>query len=499
VLSRSPFAAITDADAELRQLANIRIATGLLCLARTAPTVWASRYYFEVGAWGVPDVTLAGVVTLLLICFVTAGVLTPVSTMALIYTTRLYEAQASSESLATEILSLLLSLLVVASAGAHRSVDAILMRQPGWIGAPVRALYRLAGVPSDRGIRTILLLYFIALSLINLGGVVNHWYDDDWRGGRALQIIFSSSYMSRVWSLWRPFETYSPAAAAWTSWALTLTQLVMQTSMLALVWWRPTARLLIVWGAAFFVSSIVALQLHYLGAFELLIWIALFHRPRPSIVAVDQSFTRRKWSERTLLGAAATVLAVFVAHETWAYAGVNGLDAYPFPRLRLYIDLVGIHSPRVFNRNDLPLGDAWTVVYRNNWERLPYHGPSGERLAWLQFNDLLLYRSSIRWRNEFRMETFFDPDHDGVGRLQQLVEFDHRRRHTSASTYTVDYYIAPASHLELPPAARFERRQIGVTQFSCSGEANAVHCAVTSSIRLPDALTETQSDSDHRP
>jgi hypothetical protein len=267
--------------------------------------------------------------------------------------------------------------------------------------------------------------------------------------------------------------------------------------MLALVWWRPTARLLILWGAAFFVSSIVALQLHYLGAFELLLWIALFHRPRPSTAAVAQAFTRRRWAERTFTVAAAAVLAVFVAHESWAYAGARGIDAYPFPRLRLYIDLVGIHSPRVFNRNDLPLGDAWCVVYRNDFERLPYHGPNGERLAWLQFNDLLLYRSSLRWRNEFNLETFFDPDRDGVGRLQQLVEFDHRRRDGSASTYTVDYYIAPASHLELPPAARFERRLVGSTQFSC--EANGAHCTVVSSIRLPDALTESQSDSENRP
>jgi hypothetical protein len=305
--------------------------------------------------------------------------------------------------------------------------------------------------------------------------------------------------MSRVWPLWRPFEISSPLAAAWASWALTMTQLVMQTAMLALVWWRPTARILILWGTVFFASSILALQLHYLGAFELLLWVALFHRPGPSTAAADQSFTRRRWSERTLLAGAVTLLAVFVAHETWAYAGVNGIDAYPFPKLRLYIDLVGIHSPRVFNRNDLPLGDMWCVVYRNQSGRLPYHGPNGERLAWLQFNDLLLYRSSIRWRNEFNMETFFDPNHDGVKRLQQLVEFDHRRRHTSASTYSVDYYISPASHTELPPAARFERRLVGRTQFSCSGEANAGRCALVSSVRLPDSPTETQSNSDNRP
>lgn len=443
--------------------------------------------------------TLLGIVVLLLICLVTLGVLTPVSTLAFLYTTRLYEAEISSDSLATELLSLLLSLLVVASAGARRSVDAALMRRAGWIGAPVRALYRFLGIPSTRGVRTILLLYFAALALMNLGGVVNHWYEDDWRNGRALQMIFSSSYMSRVWPLWRPFELHWPAVAAWTSWGLTMTQLVMQTTMLAMVWWRPTARLLILWGAVFFVSSIIAMQLHFLGAFELLLWIAIFHRPRPSAAADDQSFTRRTWSERSILAAGATLLTIFVAHEASANAGVEGIEEYPFPKLRQYIDFVGIHSPRVFNRNDLLLGDAWCVVYRNNRERLPYNGENGERLAWLQSNDLLLYRSSVRWRNEFNPETFFNPDRDGVRRLQQLVAFDHRRRHIPASSYIVDYYTSMASHTDLPPAARFERKLVGNTQFSCSGEGNGVHCTVVSSIRLPGGLTDTQSDSNNRP
>jgi hypothetical protein len=484
-LGGSPFAAITDADAELRQLAAIRIAAGVLCFARFAPPVWASRYYFESGPWGVPPATLHGLEVLFLIGLVTLGFLTPVSTIALMSTMRSSEAELGSESLASNILALLLSLLVVTSAGARRSVDSVLMRRPGWIGGAVRTLYHLVGTPSTRGIRAILVLYFTALALINLGGAINHWDDDAWRSGRAMQIIFSSSYMSRVWPMWRAFEMYSPAAAAWTSWVLTMTQLVIQAAMLALIWWRPTARLVIVWGAVFFLSSIVALQLHYLGAFELLLWIALFHRPRPLTVAAHQPFTRRRWSELTIAGSGIVFLTVFAAHEASARAGIND---YPYPKLRLYLSLLGVHSPQVFNQNDLPLGDAWCVVYRGNWDRLPYHGPQGERLAWLQTNDLLLYRSSIRWRNEYKPDTFLDPDRDAVGRLQQLAEFDHRRRHTPTSTYLVDYYTSKASHTELPPAERFARHLLGSTRFGCSGEGNAVHCTVVESIRVPDTL-----------
>ena len=67
IFDRSPFASILDADAELRQLGAIRIATGLLCLARIVPSIWTSRYYFEEGSWGIPSVTVEGLPVVALI------------------------------------------------------------------------------------------------------------------------------------------------------------------------------------------------------------------------------------------------------------------------------------------------------------------------------------------------------------------------------------------------------------------------------------------------
>ena len=280
VVAQSPFA-VADVDAELTQLGVIRIVTGLLCLARMAPQVWALPYYFggEGGAWNLAPHMVGGIQVLVLAGLVAAGVLTPVSTVALLVLTRRFEIEIASASLSTDLLCLLLAMLIVTSAGARLSVDAVLLRQRGPIGALIRLVYRVIGVPSATGLQAILLLFFVALGLINLGGAVHHWSDDTWSEGQIMEVIFSSTYMSRVSPAWRSFETYWPEAAAWISWFMTMTQLVMQTSMLALVWWRPTARLVVLWGCAFFLGSIVALQLHYLGAFELLIWIALFHRP----------------------------------------------------------------------------------------------------------------------------------------------------------------------------------------------------------------------------
>jgi len=483
VVAQSPFA-VADVDAELTQLGVIRILTGLLCLARMAPPVWALPYYFggEGGAWNLAPHMVGGIQVLVLAGLVTAGVLTPVSTVALLVLTRRFETEIASAGLSTDLLCLLLAMLIVTSAGARLSVDAVLLQQRGPIGALIRLVYRVIGVPSATGLRAIFLLFFVALGLINLGGAVHHWSDDAWSEGQVMEVIFSSTFLSRVSPAWRSFETYWPEAAAWISWFMTMTQLVMQTSMLALVWWRPTARLVVLWGCAFFIGSIVALQLHYLGAFEILIWIALFHRPHFRVAQTSNSLARPRRAEALIVRTATAFLMVFALHETWALAGIR---PYPFPRLRESFAIIGVHSPRVFNRNDQSLGNSWSVVYFGNREELlPYHGPSGERMAWTLWNDLLLYRNSIRWRGEFNTATVLDPNGRLVSRLLDLTLFDHRRRGIDTSMYVADYYTSQASDVDLPPVERFQSHYVGSTRFQCSGRGLKARCyAVTADTR----------------
>ena len=122
VVAQSPFA-VADVDAELTQLGVIRILTGLLCLARMAPQVWALPYYFggEGGAWNLAPHMVGGIQVLVLAGLVAAGVVTPVSTVALLVLTRRFESEIASASLSTDLLCLLLAMLIVTSAGAPQT------------------------------------------------------------------------------------------------------------------------------------------------------------------------------------------------------------------------------------------------------------------------------------------------------------------------------------------------------------------------------------------
>ena len=105
-------------------------------------------------------------------------------------------------------------------------------------------------------------------------------------------------------------------------------------------------------------------------------------------------------------------------------------------------------------------------------------------MAWTLWNDLLLYRNSIRWRGEFNPATVFDPNGRLVSRLVDLTLFDHRRRGIDTSVYVADYYNSASSDVDLPPAERFQSHYIGSTWFQCSGRDLKARCdAVTADTR----------------
>jgi hypothetical protein len=192
------------------------------------------------------------------------------------------------------------------------------------------------------------------------------------------------------------------------------------------------------------------------------------------VAQTSNSLARPRRAEALIVGTATAFLMVFVLHETWALAGIR---PYPFPRLREYIAIIGVHSPRVFNRNDQSLGNSWSVVYFGNREELlPYHGPSGERMTWTLWNDLILYRNSIRWRGEFDPAAVLDPNGRLVSRVLDLVLFDHRRRGIETSVYVADYYTSQSSDVDLSPAERFQSHYIGSTRFQCSGRNLQARC-----------------------
>ena len=121
---------------------------------------------------------------------------------------------------------------------------------------------------------------FLAYALMHFGGALYHWQTDAWTSLQALAMVFSSSYLARFWERYRSFEISWPSVSLVAAASATGVQLLMQSLTPVLMFWRRTAPAAVVWGFLFTTSSMLLLQLNYLGAFEFLLWFALFHRPR---------------------------------------------------------------------------------------------------------------------------------------------------------------------------------------------------------------------------
>jgi hypothetical protein len=484
LVERSPLARIQDREAELLQLGSVRVVVGAVCIVRLVPNLWASLYLFPPEATGaLPALTTQGLWVLGLTVAVTAGVLTPIALPALLVLMRNYELVTDASSLVTEVASLTLTFLFVAGAGSARSVDGWLMRQQGVLSAVVRLLYRIAGTPSLAGLKKVYLLFFLAYAFMHLGGALYHWQTEAWTTGDALAMVFSSSYLARFWEPYRALESTLPSAVHLSAAGATVVQLLMQTMTVPMMFWRRTAPVAVLWGFLFTTASMLLLQLNYLGAFEFLLWFTLFHRPRPSVAPRPAALQRPALVEQALHAFGAAVLVLFVANDV-VYA--SGHEAWRNLRLSRAFSTIGLQAPDVFNDNDLRLGDAWPVVYYGDRElRLPFYGPSGERLAWIWWSDLLFYSVANRWKNDISAHGIFDVSRPPIYRLTQLTLFDHRRRRASEGRYVVDYFRTRASYVDEPPHERFGRTYLGSQTILCSGVSSKASCSAVAATDSP--------------
>ena len=479
-LERTPFARVQSPDAELRQLALLRWATGIVCFARTVPIVYGSIDYIGApSSGGLPELTIAGLWTLAFVAVATAGIAAPLTLPLMMYEYQAYDLRMQTETLGTDVLMLLLALFWLSGAGSRLSVDAFWLRRGTWSGAPIRALYRLTGIPPADELRRIYFLFFVAYGLLSFGAVIFHIDDPAWRSGSLMRMIFTSSYLSRLWGPFRELESQWPMALQAFSIVGTLGQVVFQLFMIPLVWTRWGTRFVVTWGILFFAASLAILQLSYLPVLEILLWIALFWRPRAHAVASGERyrpFTRSRLAGRGVVIAGSSVLIVF------ALIGLPYMDDLWGPEVepvRRGLQAFGLEVPVVLNRDDLRMGDAWPVIYRRDQERdvlLPYHGLEGERLAWVQWNDLFYFGNSLKWRREFRGSESMDRASDSFSRLVDVALFDHRHRGAARSEYVFVYFATDGSNADADVGRRFERRHLGTDWVACSGVGESAKC-----------------------
>ena len=136
--------------------------------------------------------------------------------------------------------------------------------------------------------------------------------------------------------------------------------------MIPLMATRWGARFVGVWGWGFILGSLLGLQLSVLPLVEVIIWTLIFvpaHWLTFDRIPTGGSATgeRSPVPARLFFCTYGVLLLLFVGNAIVSFATGRRLPAW-FETTVLYYS--GLVPPNVFNRQDLSMGDRWTVIER---------------------------------------------------------------------------------------------------------------------------------------
>jgi predicted DCC family thiol-disulfide oxidoreductase YuxK len=265
----------SDAVAEAPKFALIRIAFGGFLTLRA---FWM-LYYLAPSDWN--HLSVWGLIAAQFVASacVTAGIGTQLAFAYLICIQWTYgDWVLGTYTLGNYVAAMLSFLLIFANAGAHRSVDAVLLRRKGQLAWLVGQTYYAARVPADNTLQLAKVLTLFMYSLVCLYSLAMHLNEPAWMTGTAGPLLLTNKFMSSYASLFSDFfalgswEVTAGRVALWAMfpWYLLLMPCVLYGGL-------PRAYA-IVWSVLFFMLSEFVLQLGSLAHFEFLLLAAWFWR-----------------------------------------------------------------------------------------------------------------------------------------------------------------------------------------------------------------------------
>lgn len=265
----------SDPETEAPKFALIRVIFGLYMVQRG---VWLLIYLSPADPTSIWIIAGANLLAGFFVC---TGFATQISLIYLVVCQwQVGDAFLRTSTLGNDIAAMLSFLLLFTNAGAHYSLDRLLMKRQGWGGRLVSASYFRNGLASRNCIQITKLLALFAYWCVCLYSLSMHLNEPAWMTGTAGPLLLTNNYMSIFADEFaRLFES--------TAWSVHLARL----SLWAMLPWYaliiPFVLLggifrayVICWGALFFALSLFVLQLGWLAEFEFLLFLALFWEGR---------------------------------------------------------------------------------------------------------------------------------------------------------------------------------------------------------------------------
>ena len=302
----------SDVRQEIPKFALIRILFGF-CLAVRA--FWII-YYLQPSDWHHPLIWSLAVAHLEASVLVMTGTLTTAAFVYLVIVQWTYGGWTlGTYTLGNYIAAMLSFLLIFANAGAHYSVDALLLRGTNEVSSLAKRGYYKGGITSENALQVAKFLTLLMYWCVCLYSLSMHVNESAWMSGNAGPLLLSNRFMSTYGA---EFEHFFELG----KWAVSLGRISLWSMLPWYLFVIPFVMLgglfrkyVLVWSILFFALSEFVLQLGSLATFEFLMLARRLVHCTSFMTTGAISVTARSGSFALLTGSGGSNSSRF--HRTW--------------------------------------------------------------------------------------------------------------------------------------------------------------------------------------
>ncbi len=222
-----------------------------------------------------PQSTFKAITVLALSVFFMIGLFTPLTCGLLIY----HFISPVVPYLGTMVLIMLLWGMLFIGVGRRWSIDAYLLNSPH-TQRLIKYLYAFSLPSGNVSLAKIRFFILFLFWCVSVRAMVFHLDDSSWLHGKTLQLIFTTPYLTDHYLYFREFSQMFPLAYDLLCKSGLFIQSFWEILLFPLMYFGWGRIFVMVQGMAFFLISLLLLNLGYLPYYEICMWIFLFNYPQ---------------------------------------------------------------------------------------------------------------------------------------------------------------------------------------------------------------------------
>lgn len=375
------FLFVTDKVFEEKKLNIIRIVLGIVMLVRTIEMIYTKSFISFYYGIGFLDVFIILLLTLFVL-----GLFTPIVSVLLLFLYWEFDVVSQTYTLGSAIYGIYLTTSLLCNTGRFYSLDSLLLKSSSRIIKKIiTAVYNPLKNLSIADFRLVYFMAFFIYAVDSFVALTHHFMDAYWYYGQTVQIMLTSSYLSKYYYFYRSLIDIHPRILFFFSLFSVLGQTIFQLLMLPLLANRYGRLFVIFWGLGFFVASLFLLQLGALAHVEIALW-AIFFYSRKRIKKVD--YTESLKPQNSIIKWYSIVTLILCVPFFYINVAFNKLSSVSHPvnsaiyNSMLFCNRFGYICPVVFNGDDLRMSDNWVEIYKRD-QLVPFTGKDGQRIGYL--------------------------------------------------------------------------------------------------------------------